>query len=124
MPKPGFEWFGRSSNYSKSLFRKNFRKLNYEIEKQRFCHHSWVHDASRERVARQFGGGANSQLIHQAVAMEFDRLGRDAQRRGDLLGRFSFSHQLQHLALARRQMGAEHLGRVDAWIDADKLRRV
>ncbi len=40
---------------------------------------SGIDDSARNSITREFGHGAHAELIHQSVAVKFDRLGRDVQ---------------------------------------------
>ena len=69
-------------------------------------------DAGADGVAGEAGGVADVELVHQILAVFFDRLDADAQFSRYLLVGQAFGDQLKHLALAWSQIG----GALAGWV--------
>src|SRR5262245_52786076 len=57
-------------------------------------------DPMGQRVTHQVGAALQEQLLHEARAIGFDRLGAQRQLVGDLLAGVSLGDEREHLALA------------------------
>ena len=68
--------------------------------------------------AHEVGGVLGAELFHDAGAMHLDGAGRDAELAAGLLVGLAVGDELQHFALARRELGeAAHLDRPAAAVD-------
>src|SRR5688572_11396630 len=78
-----------------------------------------AHDPGPDGVAHEPRNVVDAQTLHELGPMRLDRLGAQAQTRGDLLGAMPLRDELEYFPLARRQRGH----RLDAFLaDATHVR--